>query len=611
MYLNSSGLAKLVGNIKAYIASKLPTKTSELTNDSGFLTSHQSLSNYVTTNTEQTITHGKVFKGYVRLIQSDLGSLGTAPTTNKYQAVNFYETTNTQRHAMLEYCYRTTGQNDIKIAIYNPQKTTDFASLIVGYDLNGVAFTKAVTPPNTSNSTDIATTKWVVDKGYVDLASSQTITGIKKLISGGGIYHSSLVKGTLPTSTQYINIALTGSNGYTGTVNRMGVLETAVNTSGDVSTYITAYQFKSGVNTNRAIGVCYPLSGTPYAFAPNPDDGTANQKIATTNWVESKGYLTSHQDLSNYVTLNTAQNISAVKTIYNTDPRIEFKDSGLDFSAGALTANNNNNTIITRDKNGLAYGVIQHRAMSGDRTRMSFYTYQINRAADGKVTTSAKETLYLQTEKDGSSYAYVLNTPPSTDNSTKIATTAWVSTTLSSYETKANAITDLSISGKTITYTKGDGETGTITTQDTNTTYANMSQAELNTGTATAARSISAKVLSTWVNAKKYISQSNLEIMGIGTVAMLYCKSTVLTKSTGYYSLPFATSVAGANLYCVYFRTSSGSDTNLENSSNSGTEVGYQFMNTNGTVSGTWKYIGNTIRISALQPICGLFVRIA
>jgi len=32
---------------------------------------------------------------------------------------------------------------------------------------------------------------------------------------------------------------------------------------------------------------------------------------------------------------------------------------------------------------------------------------------------------------------------------------------------KTSAITDLSVSGKTITYTKGDGSTGTITTQDT------------------------------------------------------------------------------------------------------------------------------------------------
>ena len=42
------------------------------------------------------------------------------------------------------------------------------------------------------------------------------------------------------------------------------------------------------------------------------------------------------------------------------------------------------------------------------------------------------------------------------------------------YETKANAITGLSASGTTITYTKGDGITGTITTKDT--TYGTATQ---------------------------------------------------------------------------------------------------------------------------------------
>lgn len=44
-------------------ASSIPTKTSQLTNDSGFLTSHQSLANYVTLNGDQTITGAKTFNG--------------------------------------------------------------------------------------------------------------------------------------------------------------------------------------------------------------------------------------------------------------------------------------------------------------------------------------------------------------------------------------------------------------------------------------------------------------------------------------------------------------------------------------------------------------------
>ena len=103
-------------------------------------------------------------------------------------------------------------------------------------------------------------------------------------------------------------------------------------------------------------------------------------------------------------------------------------------------------------------------------------------------------------------------------------------------------IKGLAVSGRTITYTKGDGSTGTITTQDTNTwtafkgatssangtagyvpaptkgnqnkffkadgtwatppntTYASMSASEATTGTATAARTISAKVLHDKIN---------------------------------------------------------------------------------------------------------------
>ena len=38
-------------------------------------------------------------------------------------------------------------------------------------------------------------------------------------------------------------------------------------------------------------------------------------------------------------------------------------------------------------------------------------------------------------------------------------------------------VTGLSIKGRTITYTNSDGTTGTLTTQDTDTTYANMTGA--------------------------------------------------------------------------------------------------------------------------------------
>lgn len=54
--------------------SDIPTKTSQLTNDSGFLTQHQSLANYVTLNTAQEITGAKTFtnKVYIKLSDATL-----------------------------------------------------------------------------------------------------------------------------------------------------------------------------------------------------------------------------------------------------------------------------------------------------------------------------------------------------------------------------------------------------------------------------------------------------------------------------------------------------------------------------------------------------------
>lgn len=64
--------------------------------------------------------------------------------------------------------------------------------------------------------------------------------------------------------------------------------------------------------------------------------------------------------------------------------------------------------------------------------------------------------------------------------------TAWVELTFppsshthSNYSTLANTIKSLSISGRTITYTKGDGSTGTLTTQDTTYTLPRASSITL------------------------------------------------------------------------------------------------------------------------------------
>ena len=62
---NGTTVKTFTANASANVTANItvPTKVSELTNDSGFLTSHQSLSNYVTLNGAQTISGAKTFTG--------------------------------------------------------------------------------------------------------------------------------------------------------------------------------------------------------------------------------------------------------------------------------------------------------------------------------------------------------------------------------------------------------------------------------------------------------------------------------------------------------------------------------------------------------------------
>lgn len=94
-------------------------------------------------------------------------------------------------------------------------------------------------------------------------------------------------------------------------------------------------------------------------------------------------------------------------------------------------------------------------------------------------------------------------------------------------------IKGLSVNGKVITYTKLDGSTGTITTQDTNTTYSAMSAAEATTGTATTARTITAKVLNDKIYEKiSVFSTSNFITKSDGIVG-LSVSGKVITYTKG------------------------------------------------------------------------------
>lgn len=85
---------------------------------------------------------------------------------------------------------------------------------------------------------------------------------------------------------------------------------------------------------------------------------------------------------------------------------------------------------------------------------------RVNSAASADKAKSATEA----TNADKATHA---STADSATKATQDSTGQQINTTY---------IKSLSVNGRTITYTKGNGTTGTITTQDTNTTYSKLSQ---------------------------------------------------------------------------------------------------------------------------------------
>jgi hypothetical protein len=104
-------------------------------------------------------------------------------------------------------------------------------------------------------------------------------------------------------------------------------------------------------------------------------------------------------------------------------------------------------------------------------------TIPTNYASKGEITTV--------------SGAYYSGTAAKADTATSASSATKATQDSAGQQINTTYIKGLSVSGRTITYTKGDGTTGTITTQDTNTTYSTgtasaLGLTKLYTGTGTA-----------------------------------------------------------------------------------------------------------------------------
>jgi hypothetical protein len=290
------------------------------------------------------------------------------------------------------------ANTDIQNTTYATSSTTLNSIATKGWVNNPLTSTNVVHRTGTETISDAKT---FTDVTYNKILASDARTACLRL------QNMKFAIGTSPSSEIDTQIQFRDTND-----DWVGLLQHVYKNTGDIQTSISCR--KQDKTTSALLGVGYNSSGNVYTIAPTPSDttGTNGTQIATTGWVNTVG--------NNVVHRSGDETIGGVKTytssIYssNTSEPLHVYSTTLDYTQTSTT--------FTSFILGL---------WDKSNTRVLELKYE-NRAGDNVLSFPIRD-------KSGNwhtSLAYVTNgttaygtcdTPSSaTDNSTKIATTAWV-----------------------------------------------------------------------------------------------------------------------------------------------------------------------------------------
>lgn len=306
-YLDNSGLSYFWGKVKTYITSHIPTKTSDLTNDSGYITGY--------TETDPTVPSWAKAASKPTYTASEVGADASGTAASAVSAHN----------------NDTTAHADIRDAI--PTNVSDLIN-DAGYTTNTGTITGI-----TMNGSSMGTSG-VVNLGTV-ITSHQDISG--KLDKSGGTMTGALTLNADPTSAmqaatkQYVDNNAGGGGDMTRAVydtDESGVVDEAESVTNAVGT--GAIEF--GLDTNgkgvyRAVGAS---SWIPFLDSieevelwrnPSPTSTFAEQNVSLSDSLENydavkivwKSINTHTATADNYKTDDTA--LSVIYELYNITSR--------------------------------------------------------------------------------------------------------------------------------------------------------------------------------------------------------------------------------------------------------------------------------------------------
>jgi len=372
------------------------------------------LSNYVTIDTNQDITSIKTFSGVdVRFKKGSSDLTKQATSAENWVGPRFVDNNNVQG-ALLQYRRLSTGVAETNIQT-RALSTHNFSKIAIYQNPDGTAYTETVIPTeDTTSSTQIDTVGARNTKlaQYVKTTSDQEIDGIKTFIQNPVVKKSSpiftlkntdIIRGTAPSANQYI-------------VNLIGHDSVGKSTWGIYHRYYTTrenrvdlicYKGTTTDNSWTGIGVGYDSSGNSYTYAPTPATSDNSTKIATTAYVKAQGYASD----SDVVKTSGNQNIGGTKTF--------TLDIIRKFGTTIDGANHYNTPIIFKDSNGTTTGFVRNVYYSNNSIVTGVQTTRKINGVDKYVS------LEVGIKEDGTFFTEA-PTPATSDNSTNIATTAFV-----------------------------------------------------------------------------------------------------------------------------------------------------------------------------------------
>lgn len=176
-FLDKTGLSLLWSKIKALI----PSKTSDLTNDSGFLTSY--------TETDPTVPSWAKQSTKPSYTASEVGAMSTSHAANGITSTDISNwnakvsddkkwndialvfqksSSSAETNYVVDLGTDVTQSGHSKNASYYPVTRVPHANYIAKYDAN--AYLNSTTTDSTDSSTKVATTAFVKAQGYLTLA---------------------------------------------------------------------------------------------------------------------------------------------------------------------------------------------------------------------------------------------------------------------------------------------------------------------------------------------------------------------------------------------------------------------------------------------------------